>query len=118
MKRLLSSIVLIVCLLAGMIQPVFAAQEETAEPLPTEQAVDGSEIADESESDFPEPTEQELSEPTAEITEQTSDMRTVQTYTTSKEGIAFIDEMMEAVKARISLSLRRKRSTILSNPIS
>lgn len=98
MKRLLSSIVLIVCLLAGMIQPIFAAQEETA----CEITVTETEAAEELTSEVQETAEAEITqenpagqtEDTDEAAEQTADVRTVQTYTTSKEGIAFIDEMM------------------------
>ena len=80
MKRFLCSLLLIVCLLSGLILPVFAVEGEQAE-LET--------AAQQTEEDL---TSQENSGQTDE--ELQAQTRAPQSFTTSEAGISFINEMM------------------------
>lgn len=100
MKKI-CSILLIICLFAGFVQPVFATEESTfaEESTVTEEtaASQTEEEAAPTELDEEETTASQTEEETAAQTEsQAEEMstRSVQTYTTSDEGIAFINEMM------------------------
>ena len=109
MKRILCSMMLILCLLAGLLQPVFAAEEsleiseetslspeetaaeetgsqETAEP----PAQTGAEEPNEPD----ETCEAENNSETAETEESAPALRGAQTFTVSEEGRAFIRELM------------------------
>lgn len=105
MKRFLCSVLLIACLLAGLVQPVFGteAEEPFAESSePTEQL--SEELSEQPlEGPSEESSEQPLEEPSEESSEQPSEepseeaqplSRAPQKLTTSTEGIAFINEMM------------------------
>lgn len=80
MKRFLCSLLLILCLLLGLILPVFAAEGEQAEPETTAPQTEEALTAQES---APQ-TDEELQ----------SQTRAPQSFTTSEAGIAFVNEMM------------------------
>ncbi len=80
MKRFLCSLLLIVCLLSGLILPVFAVEGEQAELETTVPQTDEDLTSQES---MPQ-TDEELQSKT----------RAPQTLTTSEAGIAFVNEMM------------------------
>lgn len=89
MKRFLCSVLLIACLLAGLVQPVFGTEAE--EPL--------AESSEPAEQPSEEPSEQPLEEPSEESSEEPSKeaqplSRAPQSLTTSAEGVAFVNEMM------------------------
>ena len=98
MRRILCSILLIVSILASFVQPIFAAEDETASVTvaQTEQETFAESTEAEQESSQ-EPTEDESvseQEATQPLDEIKSELRGVQTFTTSAEGIAFVNEMM------------------------
>lgn len=97
MKRILCSAILIACLLAALLQPVFAAEGFSVEELlPVETSVqESAEPSEETPSTeaaeetlFPEATEETAAQAEAAAT------YSVQTYTVSEQGRAFISEMM------------------------
>ncbi len=101
MKRFLCSVLLIVCLLAGLVQPVFGTEAE--EPIaeasePTEQPSEEA-LEQPSEEALEQPSEEALEQPSEELPEEPSEeaqllSRAPQKLTTSAEGIAFVNEMM------------------------
>lgn len=115
MRRFLCSLLLIACLLAGLIQPVFGTESEisaTETTAPQSESTEATEAERETEMQS-EPTEaaeaERESETQAEPTEATEAMqnseaqpaeteqnstRAPQRFTTSAEGIAFVNEMM------------------------
>lgn len=105
MKRILCSMMLIMCLLAGLLQPVYAAEEspEISEEIvvSTEEPVAEETVSQETAELVAETEENGETEETydAEIEntqteEDAPALRSVQTFTVSEEGRAFIREMM------------------------
>ena len=105
MKRILCSMMLILCLLAGLLQPVFAAEESTEISEETtvspEETVPEESVSQETFEEIPQTEEtdetDEICEAETENTqtaEDASQHRGVQTFTVSEAGRAFIREMM------------------------
>ncbi len=102
MKRFLGSLFLIVCLLAGLMQPVFATEstEEAVEPLDNSIQTTEEPDLEENISDQPISAGEFLDEPpvesigTASQTQETSETVRSGNLTVSAEGISFINEMM------------------------